>query len=123
MATSGFRPYVDVMAPRVPISSCTVAATMKSPGARPSFASVSSTRAAIHTPALSSKARETAMFLPKRSKPTPNVMTSPTMTSFFTRLAGRPRSMTSLSMGVTLLRSSGSMRWMGLRPTTPRSGS
>ena len=63
------------------------------------------------------------MFLPKRSKPTPKVMTSPTMTSFFTRFAGMPRSMTSLSMGVTFLRSSGSMRWMGLRPTTPRSGS
>ncbi len=31
--------------------------------------------------------------------------------------------MTSLSSGVTFLRSSGSMRWMGLRPTTPRSGS
>ena len=63
------------------------------------------------------------MPAPKRSKPTPNVMTSPTRTSLRTFFPGSPKSMTSLSSGVTFLRSSGSMRWMGLRPTTPRSGS
>ena len=52
------------------------------------------------------------MFLPKRLKPTPKVMTSPTATSFFTRFAGMPRSMTSLSMGVMSLALVGSMRWM-----------
>ena len=94
---------------------------MKSPGAPPAFASSSITRQAIHTPHLSSKHFDTAIPSPKRSKPTPKVMGSPTDTSFFTRLGFMPRSITSDESGVTFLRSSSSMRWMGLRPTTPRS--
>ena len=93
---------------------------MKSPGARPARTSFSMTRQAIHTPHLSSKHFETAMSSPNRSNPTPNVMGSPTRTSFFTRLGFMPKSITREESGVTVLRSSGSMRWMGLRPTMPR---
>ena len=62
------------------------------------------------------------LCFPKRSKPTPNVMTSPTFTRRLTFLAGRPMSMTRSDRGVTLSRSPAEMRWIGLRPTMPRKG-
>ena len=79
------------------------------------------TRHAMNTPTLSSKAREVAMLRPYRSKPAATVLESPTLTFRLTAFPVMPRSITSLSSGVTLFRSSASIRWMGLRPTTPRS--
>ena len=61
------------------------------------------------------------MSSPKVSRPTSKVMGSPMRTRCFTSSAGKPKSMKSFSSLVTFLRSSSSMRWMGLRPMMPRS--
>ena len=119
MPTSGAMPKVEVVAPRLPISSCTVpTAWISAFGlSRASCRAVSRTTKA---PARSSNARPARRPLGRSSTPWSITMGSPTATSFSASLRSLAPMSTHRSVsGVTRLRSSAFWTWMGTLPMTP----
>ncbi len=119
-ARSGSSPYAITRAPWAPISSCTAATPATGPAFPPASFTRRATSMATYTPRRLSSAREARRPFGSSSGSAAITIWSPTATSERASSPSfAPMSTWRSFSRIAFFRSSASVRWGGLRPTTP----